>query len=182
MNPLAWISLIWVISELGVSFITRSKKSSSAISDKHSLTVIWIVLCISVTLGVFLSVTAVNPSAICYYSGIILILAGIVFRWLAILSLRHLFTSNVAIQRDHVLKTDGMYRYVRHPSYSGSLLSFLGLGVSLGYWPGLLIILCPILLAFLYRIKVEESALLAHFGETYRLYMKNTKKIVPFIF
>ncbi|HKC18217.1 MAG TPA: isoprenylcysteine carboxylmethyltransferase family protein, partial [Candidatus Dormibacteraeota bacterium] len=74
----------------------------------------------------------------------------------------------------------GLYRYVRHPSYSGSLLTVLGVLLCSTNW---LALACFVLAlpGFLYRIRVEEGALLTALGEPYRDYMARTKRLVPFL-
>src|SRR6266436_2134198 len=71
---------------------------------------------------------------------------------------------------------------VRHPSYTGVLLAFVGLGFSLGNWAALLVILLPIGAAFIRRMNVEENALLRALGPNYADYMKRTKRLVPFVY
>ena len=76
----------------------------------------------------------------------------------------------------------GPFRIVRHPSYSGVLVAFVGLGLSMGNWAALLVILIPIGAAFIYRMNVEEAALSHSLGPRYAEYMKRTKRLVPFIY
>ncbi len=80
---------------------------------------------------------------------------------MAILTLGRLFTVNVAIQADHSVVETGLYRFVRHPSYVGLLLTFVGLGVFFANWLSLFGLLVPIALAVLNRVAKEEQALLA---------------------
>ena len=75
--------------------------------------------------------------------------------------------------------TTGLYRYVRHPSYTGSLLIFLGLGLCTLNYCALAAIFLPICAAFLWRIAVEEQALRAAFGERYDDYAKATGQLLP---
>ena len=105
-----------------------------------------------------------------------------VVRWLAIISLKHQFTVDISITRNHQLVTKGIYRFVRHPAYAGSLLSFFGLGLFFANYLSILIIFIPICAAFLYRIRVEEKALLDNFGEEYANYCASTKRLIPEIF
>ena len=51
----------------------------------------------------------------------VLFAAGLSLRWIAILSLKRAFTVKVTILKDHQLKSDGVYTWVRHPSYTGTL-------------------------------------------------------------
>ena len=69
------------------------------------------------------------------------------------------FTVDVTIEKDHELVERGPFRLVRHPSYTGVLLAFVGFALSLRNWAALLIILVPIFMAFIRRMNVEEEAL-----------------------
>jgi len=116
------------------------------------------------------------------YLGLFLIISGVVIRIAAIRTLGNFFTVNLAIHNDHQLIKKGLYKFIRHPSYTGSLLSFVGLGVSFNNWLSLVVIFIPILISFLYRIKVEEKLMLQQFGSEYINYQKNTKRIIPLIY
>ena len=89
---------------------------------------------------------------------------------------------DVIIEKDHELVERGPFRIVRHPSYTGLLLAFVGLALSLGNWAGLLVSLMPIGAAFIHRMNVEEDALSRALGPRYAEYMKRTKRLVPFIY
>ncbi|HMG05340.1 MAG TPA: isoprenylcysteine carboxylmethyltransferase family protein, partial [Chthoniobacterales bacterium] len=103
-------------------------------------------------------------------------------RWYSIVHLGRFFTVDVAIAADHQLIDTGPYRYVRHPSYTGALLAFIGFAMALRNWASVLIISLPIAFAFLYRINVEERALIQALGERYRAYIKRTKRLIPFVY
>jgi len=108
-----------------------------------------------------------------------MVVFGLIVRWLAILSLKRQFTVDVSITKDHRIIRKGIYRFVRHPAYTGSLLSFLGLGVSFANYLSMLMIFLPICSAFLYRIHVEERALIDHFGDEYLNYCASTGRLIP---
>jgi len=176
------ICSFWFLSEILINLLTRSKKSESSSYDQNSLRIIWIVIILSITTGVFIAFSFPRFNAVQYFIGVSLILIGISVRLIAIFSLKSLFTANVSIRYDHKLKTDGIFKKVRHPSYSGSLLSFLGLGLTLGNWISLLIIFLPVLGAFLYRIHIEEKVLMNTFKEEYLNYKKRTKRLIPYLY
>jgi protein-S-isoprenylcysteine O-methyltransferase Ste14 len=88
----------------------------------------------------------------------------------------------VTIEKDHELVERGPFRIVRHPSYTGVLLAFVGFALSLGNWAALLVILLPIGVAFIHRMNVEEDALSGALGPQYTDYMRRTKRLVPFIY
>jgi protein-S-isoprenylcysteine O-methyltransferase Ste14 len=176
------ICSLWFLSEVLVNILTRSKKSDSDSHDHNSLGLIWIAIVLSITAGVFIGFRFPGFNECAYFSGLALIIVGITVRIIAIVSLKSLFNANVAIHHDHKLKTDGIYKKIRHPSYSGSLLSFLGLGLTMGNWISLLVIFLPVLAAFLFRISIEEKVLMDNFKDEYLNYKKGTKKLIPYVY
>jgi protein-S-isoprenylcysteine O-methyltransferase Ste14 len=111
--------------------------------------------------------------------GIAMMLAGICIRWVAIHTLGEYFTRKVTILEDHRVVQSGLYKYLRHPSYSGFLLGNLGLGLALSNWLSLILIFVPTLAAALYRMHVEEEALEQAFGSEYRDYCRATHRLIP---
>ena len=93
-----------------------------------------------------------------------------------------IFAVDVAIATDHHVVETGPYRLVRHPSYAGAILAFAGYGICLGNWVSLLAVTFPVVRAFLLRIGVEERALRAALGDSYREYASRTRKLVPFVY
>jgi protein-S-isoprenylcysteine O-methyltransferase len=89
---------------------------------------------------------------------------------------------NVAIHSGHEIIDTGPYKRIRHPSYTGALLAFLGLALTLTNWVSLAVVLIPILLAFSRRISIEENALASALGSPYINYMRRTKRLAPFIY
>ena len=71
---------------------------------------------------------------------------------------------------------------MRPPSYSGALLAFLGIALCIGNWASFAIIAIPILAVFLWRIHVEEAALLRGLGDQYQIYTNLTKRLIPGIY
>ncbi len=64
-------------------------------------------------------------------------IAGIIIRWTAIYTLDKYFTGTVLIKEDHRLIRNGLYKYLRHPAYTGALMAHLGLGLSFANWVSL---------------------------------------------
>jgi protein-S-isoprenylcysteine O-methyltransferase Ste14 len=89
---------------------------------------------------------------------------------------------DVVINRDHELKTDGLYGIVRHPSYFGLLLLLTGLSLGMNSLLSALLVIIAVSAALLYRISVEEKILEQEFGIMYRDYKTVTKKLIPFIY
>ena len=113
--------------------------------------------------------------------GIGLMLAGIAFRWYAIRVLGKSFAPVVTVSQDQAIVETGPYRLIRHPSYTGALVTLLGYGLACTNWLSLAVALIVPGLGYAYRIVVEERALMDALGEGYRQYMKRTKRIIPFV-
>ena len=164
------LGLTYFLSELILSLAKRSQAKVVS-KDANSLRVLWI----AIGAGIWLSIQArsVWPQALlpawCFEAGVALFVIGILLRWYSIIHLGRFFTVDVAIAADHQLIDTGPYRFVRHPSYTGALLAFIGFGLVMRNWASLLLVSVPIFFAFLYRINVEERALLAAFGDRYRV-------------
>lgn len=115
------------------------------------------------------------------YFGLFLFFAGSLLRLAAVFVLGRRFSGLVAIQPDHQLKTDGLYRYIRHPSYAGLIASMLGYVLIFRSGIGLIIVIL-LFLFLVSRMNDEERFLEAHFGEEYRNYRLRTRRLVPFLY
>lgn len=83
------------------------------------------------------------------------------------------------IKRDHLLIKEGIYKYIRHPIYTGMLLIFFGAEIIIQSYLFLFVVL--IFLQFLYWARREEILLTYHFGKEYKIYMKSSKMFIPFV-
>jgi len=116
-----------------------------------------------------------------FWIGIVAMLCGLGFRWYAIRSLGRFFTRTVATRPGQYVVDTGPYRLIRHPSYSGSLLMFLGMGIAMTNWAALLAIMAGAAIGCGYRVRIEERALCADLGQPYRDYMLRTKRFIPHV-
>jgi protein-S-isoprenylcysteine O-methyltransferase Ste14 len=115
------------------------------------------------------------------YLGLILFFAGSILRLAAVFELGHRFSGLVAIQPGHQLETDGLYRHVRHPSYSGLLVSMIGWALIFRSSVGLISNIFLFLL-LVSRMADEEKFLEAHFGRAYQVYRQKTWRLLPFVY
>ncbi|HEX3012528.1 MAG TPA: isoprenylcysteine carboxylmethyltransferase family protein [Syntrophomonadaceae bacterium] len=113
------------------------------------------------------------------YAGIVLFLLSCWIRWWGFNSIGKYFNPRVAIYEEHPLITTGAYKKIRHPLYLGTLVSFISIPLVLNSWGALLIMCCLTIPALIYRIKVEESFMIKHFGDDYIRYMENTRRLFP---
>ncbi len=114
--------------------------------------------------------------------GTLLFVLGRVVRQRAIETLGRFFTYRLSLKREHVLIKEGPYRYIRHPSYTGSILEGLGLLTVSRSVAGLVLFIISVSILFFLRIRREEEMLRERFGDEYIEYSKKTKRLIPFIF
>jgi len=180
------LGVVYLISELLLTVTRRSRSRTGTKQDRSTLLVVWLVIMVSVAAGIYVAkhwpAAALPHHRSFMFAGVALFVTGLLLRWWAIITLGRFFTVDVAIEPDHELIERGPFRMVRHPSYTGVLLAFVGLALTLGNWAALLAILVPIGAAFIHRMNVEESALSGALGPQYTDYMRRTNRLVPFLY
>jgi len=179
------VSAGWIISELMLLFFRRSDASRKS-RDSGSLLLLNAVIYGSTSLAILFGFSGIGriPGAGSglAWSGLALIILGLALRWSAILTLRQYFTVNVAIHSHQRIVQNGLYSLIRHPAYLGSIISFLGLGLALINWIALLLLLIPVVSAFVRRMDVEERALAQEFGSHYKDYCRATWRLIPWLY
>jgi protein-S-isoprenylcysteine O-methyltransferase Ste14 len=115
------------------------------------------------------------------YLGLTLLTLGGALRLGAVFVLGRRFTGLVAIQEGHRLQTTGLYRFVRHPSYTGALLFLAGYVLLFRCWLGLLLVAGTFAL-LISRMNAEEALLESEFGEEYASYRRHTWRLVPWVY
>jgi len=113
--------------------------------------------------------------------GISLLLLGSLLRRYCWRTLGEFFTGDVRARRDQPVIRSGPYRLVRHPSYTGGMMMFIGIGLSLGNWISVALLAFSTVALYSYRVSVEERALLETIGEPYGVYMKERKRFIPYV-
>jgi protein-S-isoprenylcysteine O-methyltransferase len=179
------VCILWLGSELAVTFSRRAEDATAQLRDSRSLMVINITIYGSIILAAWVRTFRGwhfgVDLAYLKWIGLGLIVIGICIKWLSVFTLRKFFTVNVAVFNDHQLISHGLYRYVRHPSYFGVLISFFGLGLAFRSWLSVVALVLPIALAFLWRIRVEEASMCDAFPDGYAAYRKRTSMLIPFV-
>ncbi len=182
---LFWVVFyIWVGSEMFLGWKLRPKEGA-VVSDAGSRSLLISSIWLGVAIGFALAFAV--PSAAfssgrrpLLYLGVALMVAGLALRWYSIRVLGKSFTYTVATRPDQRVVDAGPYRWIRHPSYTGALLTILGLLLCMTN-PLSFLGMIPPLIGYAYRIRVEERALARSLGEPYRSYMQRTKRLLPFI-
>lgn len=111
--------------------------------------------------------------------GSVVVVLGVALRLWAARTLGRFFTQSVTISPGQFVVTSGPYRFVRHPGYTGLLVSLVGLALMLGNWASILIVIAGFFVAHVPRIRVEERALEENLGEEYRAFEHTHKRLVP---
>src|ERR1041385_6674636 len=150
---------------------------------------IWVVIGLSIAAGIFVSSSSflwdkgvwmfeLPSGPAVKVAAVVLFAAGLILRWWAIITLGRFFTVDVTTEKDHELVERGPFQWVRHPSYTGVLLAFIGWALTLRNWATMAVVLVPIFVAFWGGMNVEEEALRGALGERYADYIKRTKRLV----
>jgi len=164
----------------------RTRRGRGAVKDRGSLIFLMAAIALSLFAGEKMrALTRANlpfSAQGLMTTAIVVLIAGMTLRWTAILSLGRRFSSNVAIRSNQTFYRSGLYRWVRHPAYSGSLLSFLAIGIVKCNWIACLAVMAPVTIAILYRIHVEEAALNEAFGAQYASYSQQAKRLIPGVY
>ncbi|WP_337053164.1 isoprenylcysteine carboxylmethyltransferase family protein [Pseudoxanthomonas sp. USHLN014] len=180
---LFWIACAaWWAVEVFISHRRRSQDDPAR--DAGTLRMLWTVLYAAIFVGVVLSVLGIGRwppdwRVPLLWTGTAMVVGGLAFRLWAIAVLGRQFTVDVGIQPGHALITAGPYRWLRHPSYTGALACFYGLGVGLGSWASLAVIALAATAAFARRMRVEEAVLAQAFGAAWDAHARRTWKVWP---
>jgi len=178
-------SVLYGFFEIFMSRRQHSKREISESGDKGS---IWGIV-ISISAGYWLSfmIASTRIGRIYHWNtffviGSLLVLTGLIIRVTSILTLKQQFTYTVTKIENYELIETGLYKSIRHPGYLGQLVIFLGISASLSNWLSILLMIIPVLLGFLNRIKVEEKFMVEKMGQKYIDYQMRTKRLIPKIY
>jgi protein-S-isoprenylcysteine O-methyltransferase Ste14 len=173
--------MLWALLE-GINHLigkgARLGESRPEDAGSYWLLIVTVFLCFGLAFSSRFAQIGLLPEPI-RYAGLGLMVAGIALRQWAVFTLGRHFSVVVAIEKDHRLIQTGPYCWLRHPAYTGGLLAVMGLHLVMGNGWTLLLALVVLLPAFIYRLRVEERTLLAHFGDAYRTYQQQTWGLLP---
>jgi protein-S-isoprenylcysteine O-methyltransferase Ste14 len=122
-----------------------------------------------------------DPGSFLVAAGGLVMGLGMTLRWWAIRELGHHFTVRVTTSPDQMLVATGPYRFLRHPAYTGALLTVAGCLLCCADLPALGLVALPIA-AYGWRITLEERALQRRFGPLYLEYASRRKRLIPYLF
>lgn len=181
--------LVWVtVNLLSLGFEGRQwlqRRSEATNNDDGSLGLLLTGTAVGLALLILSERIApwaeIEPAWVAFAGGLTIYLAGFGMRRWSEMTLGRYFTLTVMTSAGQPVVTTGPYRYVRHPGYTGVVLVVVGAGVVTGNWVGLVGWTLLVVLPLLYRIHVEEDALLAELGDIYRDYATHHKRLIPLV-
>jgi protein-S-isoprenylcysteine O-methyltransferase Ste14 len=176
---------VWIGAELWLGY--RRRRLPSGATEHDSGSKAWLIGSVWSTAALGMGLAFGFPDAAIksgrtevFVAGLVLMLAGMALRWYAVWVLGSSFTVDVATRPGQVVVDSGPYRWIRHPSYTGGLLTLLGVLVCCCNAVSLVALVLA-LGGYAYRIRIEEEALATDLGAPYRDYMRRTKRLIPFV-
>lgn len=186
------IAIIFIIISRFLDPFIRYGREAKSISrtekDKNSTTLLGILNIVNLLLllsGFLLNrynVIVLFHNLMIPFLGNFILITGFIVRVIAIRTLKEYYTRTLKIQSSQKVVDTGMYKYIRHPGYVGSILQWLGAGIASNNIVVLSLITLTTLIVYQYRIKSEEKMLIEGLGNNYKDYIKRTKKLIPEIY
>jgi len=180
INALSFLFFLgyWIINARSVKQ-TREKVSGIGRYGHYILITI-----AAIVMNVIIYPLAVKLFSFSSYIDILSIIFSILGLIITIMARRTLaknWSSSVTFKKDHELISHGIYKYMRHPIYTGILLMLIGTILAIetvGAVAGFIIIF----ITFWFKLRQEEDLLTKHFSKEYPAYKKRVKALIPFIF
>jgi protein-S-isoprenylcysteine O-methyltransferase Ste14 len=179
------VSYLYGFFELFLNLRQRSKSKVTTSSDRGSLWLLYGLITVGYSLSFAIGATKIGriyPWNTFFATGMALFAIGFMIRIYSILTLRQYFTYAVAKVENHKIIDTGLYSVIRHPGYLGQFIIFIGISTSISNWLSVLLMMIPVTLGYLYRIKVEEKFMVEQLGEDYLNYQERTKRLIPMIY
>jgi protein-S-isoprenylcysteine O-methyltransferase Ste14 len=182
---LCWIIFFgyWLISAF---FVKKTIERSSSIGWRLITPIIGIIIIIFLVkimpqgyAQILTSIIIPNTLTSAIIGSLITILGLAICIW-ARTTIGRNWSGSVVFKKNHELVTNGPYKFVRHPIYTGMITMLIGTSIYYGYAS---IFLIPILafVSFALKSRQEEKLMIKHFGKKYIEYKKRTKAIIPFV-
>jgi protein-S-isoprenylcysteine O-methyltransferase Ste14 len=124
---------------------------------------------------------AIRPGTLAFSAGLVFFLAGLGLRGWSFAALGRYSAYGIVVSPAQPVVATGPYRWLRHPSYTGGLLICSGAGLTSANWAGVAAMTLLPLAVTVWRIHLEEHALLTGLGERYRGYARDRRRLVPLI-
>lgn len=168
--------LVWLVMWFSMK---RAKKSETAGERlQHVIPVVFAFWLLFQNYYAFLNAKLFRQTPLLLWAGILLTTLGVGISIWARLSLGANWSGMVTLKQGHELIRKGLYRWVRHPIYTGILVGFIGTALIEGHargWLGFLVLL----LSFYFKARREENFLRQEFGEGFEEHLRHTGMFLP---
>lgn len=180
------LTVLWVAFEIWLMVRDKALGKGKTAKDRGTRYYNFIAIAVGLTIAGFLSGKPAfffpwGRSYEVFWIGFAIMVLSLSLRVWAIATLGSSFRTTVETHQNQEVVRRGPYRLVRHPSYTGLLLTCLGYGVAVQNWLSLIFAVGFPLVAILYRIHVEEAELVSSLGSDYESYQNETRKLIPWI-
>jgi protein-S-isoprenylcysteine O-methyltransferase Ste14 len=177
-------SSFWAILEAWLILRDRKRGKGSTALDSRTRRFNFFSMSFSpITAAIITSIPILKDlgvrSACVFGIGITVMALGLSLRIWSIAVLGQYFRTTIGLEDNQKVVQSGPYRFVRHPSYAGLILTCVGYGVALQNLISFIVVVTLPTMALLHRIDIEEKVLASGLGEAYVSYQKKSKKLIP---
>jgi protein-S-isoprenylcysteine O-methyltransferase Ste14 len=180
--PALWVAwcVYWWILARDVKPTRRIESAASRAGHVIPLAVAVMLLAIPTLPGGLLSGRILPATRLVFFTGAVLIAAGLAFSVWARARLGRNWSGVVTLKTDHELIRSGPYRIVRHPIYTGLLVAIIGSAIARGEWRGVVAVAIAAV-ALWRKLRLEERWLGETFGDAYAKYRAEVSALIPFV-
>jgi protein-S-isoprenylcysteine O-methyltransferase Ste14 len=176
--------VVWLAAEAHLMLKDHTSGKGTTDIDRRTRNYNTIATVTSLTLGLVLNWVVllrfgIQRTSVFLWIGIVVMLFGFVLRHWSIISLGKYFRTTTELENGQKVIDQGPYRYIRHPSYAGIIIFFIGYGLISENWISLGAAICLPIASLVYRIHVEEKVLAEGIGPEHVDYQQRTKKLIP---
>lgn len=184
-SPTSWIGIVWsvwALSWFAAAIWSRQTAARASFAQEAPYRIITII-------GIILLFGFIDFRSLPYgwdvsesvmWVLLALVAAGFVFAWWARLHLGALWSGTITRKQDHRIVDTGPYALVRHPIYTGLLLSGFATAIARGRWEALIGALLFALGCWI-KARQEERFLSEELGPEYAAYRERVPMLVPFV-
>lgn len=174
-----WVLLSAIVLNFYLSKAGRVKKEKKSIVETGSMLAFFIIMFLLVYKKIgFLDLTFDIAYTVAIF-GTTFIVFGTVINIIGRLKLKGNWGNQIRIYENHTLTTKGIYKYIRHPLYSSTILMMYGFSF-LFFNPLVFILNTIIFIPFMiYRARQEEDLLLITFKDEFLEYKSKTGLFFP---
>jgi protein-S-isoprenylcysteine O-methyltransferase Ste14 len=176
----AWLwnalALVWVVMWLGMKQAKKSETPAERL--QHVIPVVLAFWLLFENYYAILDAKLIPQTRLLLWCGLLLTALGVGISISARLSLGANWSGMVVLKQGHELVRKGLYRWIRHPIYTGILLGFIGTALIKSHargWLGFVVLL----LSFYFKARREENFLRQEFGEGFEEHRRRTGMFLP---